>query len=124
MDMKFRGWSALFFSLILAVGVLQPGAATAAISVGAPPGHAAATPPGPWSSKATKNGAAVVQPMAVPPNPDAVVADSFVYPGAITLGVYPHIPSGTTAASLQAFAVLVYDTTGTLVYSQVVPKST
>ena len=81
-------------------------------------------PQGPWSKQAAgKATASAVKPMAVPPDPDEVVGSSLVYPGAITLDVDTHIPSGTTAASLQEFAVLVYDTSGTLVYSQEIPKS-
>ncbi|MEZ0107621.1 RHS repeat-associated protein [Catenulispora sp. EB89] len=67
--------------------------------------------------------AGVVSPNVVPPDPDEVVGDSLVYPGEITLDVDTHIPAGTTAASLQEFAVLVYDSTGTLVYSQEIPAN-
>src|SRR5437016_1204735 len=45
--MTFRGWFALFFTLILAVSVLQPAAATAAANVGAPLGSPAAARSGP-----------------------------------------------------------------------------
>jgi RHS repeat-associated protein len=67
--------------------------------------------------------AGVVSPNVVPPDPDQVVGASLVYPGEITLDVDTHIPAGTTAAGLQEFAVLVYDSTGTLVYSQEIPAN-
>lgn len=75
---------------------------------------------GPAGTAATPG---AVVPNVVPPDPDRVVGSSFVYPGSITLSVATHIPAGTSASSLQEFAVLVYDSHGSLVWSQEVPAN-
>jgi hypothetical protein len=87
----------------------------------APVGH---EPAPSWLHRPSRATHSAVKPAAVPPEPEEAVASSFVYPGDITLGVDTEIPSGTSASSLEAFGVLVYNTSGTLVYSQTVPEST
>jgi len=180
MRVTLRGWFALFFTVILTVCLVQPGAATAATAGGgrlgspvaaqsgpaaaapqtsmtlaqrrtqvqaqlgglspvqaaardhavtkqaSPVAHpkAKATPARPWNKPSNAAaGTSLVQPMVVPPDPDSVTTNSFVDPGEIDLGVYTHIPSGTTASGLEGFELAIFDSTGTPVYSQVIPRS-